>query len=120
MVALGGLALGGIGQHRPIGPVGWLVGGLLIVSGALLFLRRPIVFWPALAAALLTLVTGVLAYLGHPELALPVPWGLSVAMGLLLCVRVTMVRSALLPRRRRAFLPDEPEPGEPAGKDRPA
>jgi hypothetical protein len=118
MVAMGGLSVGGIGMQRQVSLVGWALAGLLIVSGALLFLRRPFVYWLALAASILTAATGAIALLGRPSWALPVPPGLSIGVGIYLGLRVMMAKAA---QPRRGFLPrsDEADQADQADQDRP-
>lgn len=104
-VALGGLAVSGIGGHRPIGPVPWILAGLLVVAGALVFTRVRAAFWLALVAAALTAATGVLPYLHHPELALPVPPALSIGIGLYLVFRTALAASSFGAPKKRGFVP---------------
>jgi hypothetical protein len=88
-----------LGQ-RP-GAIAYLIAGLLIVSGLLLIaFRRPIAFYVALFAAVATVVTGLVSYSGHPQLALPVPPVLSIVIGLYLCVRLAIARNLYFASRR--------------------
>jgi hypothetical protein len=92
MIAMGGISLGGFGaQHQPT-VVGWVIAGVLIAAGGLLFLRRPLVWYIAVGAAALAVVTGVVAQLGRPDLALPVPPLLSLVIGLYLILRLVISR----------------------------
>jgi hypothetical protein len=107
-IAMGGLSLSGIGGRHPLGPVAWAIAALLVLAGVAMLTRRAFAFYVALAAALVTATTGVLPYLGHPELALPVPPALSIGVGLYLILRTAIARAAL-GRRTRGFLPkDDP------------
>jgi hypothetical protein len=93
MVAMGGLSVGGIGAQPKPTPAGWAIAGALVVAGALLFLRRPFAFWVAMAASLVTVLAGLVALAGHPELSLPVPPALSIVVGLYLCLRLAMAKT---------------------------
>jgi hypothetical protein len=92
MIAMGGISLGGFGSQHPPTSVGWAIAALLIGAGALLFLRRPIVWWIALAASAVAVITGVIAQLGKPQFALPVPPLLSIVIGLYLILRLVISR----------------------------
>src|SRR5262249_2017797 len=48
-IVLGGLSVSGIGGHRPLGPAPWVLAGLLVAAGALLFTRTRVAFYVALA-----------------------------------------------------------------------
>jgi hypothetical protein len=114
-VALGGLAVSGVGGHRPLGPVPWILAGLLIVAGVLVFTRLRMAFWIALAVGALTAATGVLPYLHHPELALPVPPALSIGIGLYLVLRTALGAATFGARKSGGFVPrDQPPPAEPS------
>ncbi len=99
LIALGGIGISGIGGAKPLGPVPYAIAAILVVGGALMFLRRPFVFWIALAAALVLGVSGALAWAGKPQLALPVPPTLSIVIALYLCLRAVIARPALAPRK---------------------
>lgn len=101
MIVMGGIGLSGFSGQRPSGIVPYLIAGLLIGGGATLFLRRPFAFWVALAASVVLAVSGLLARFGYPMLALPIPPILSIVVGLYLCLRVLMAKSALKPRKRQ-------------------
>jgi hypothetical protein len=103
-VALGGLSVSGIGGHRPLGLVPWVLAGLLVLAGVVLFTRTRISFYFALAVGALTAVSGVLAFAHHPELALPVPPALSICVGLYLVFR-TAIASPLFGAKNKAFVP---------------
>ena len=103
-IALGGLSVSGIGGHRPLGAVPWILAGLLVVAGAFLFTRTRASFYLALAAGAITAISGVLAFAHHPELALPVPPALSVGVGLYLVFR-TAIASPSFGGRRKGFVP---------------
>lgn len=92
MIAMGVLGVGGFGAQHPPTQVGWLIAGLLVSGGGLLFLRRPFAWWTALAAATVTAVSGVLAQTGKPEWALPMPPLLSMVIGLYLVFRLAIAR----------------------------
>jgi hypothetical protein len=105
-IALGGLSVSGIGGHRPLGPVPWVLAGLLVVAGVLLFTRTRVAFYVALAVGGLTAATGVLPYVGHPELALPVPPALAIGVGLYLVFRTAISASQFGPKKPRSgFVP---------------
>lgn len=108
-IAFGGLAVSGIGGHRPIGPVPWAIAALLVVAGAFWFTGLRAAKWLAIVVGVLTAVTGVLFYAHHPELALPVPGWLSIVIGLYLVLRTAMAVVAT-PPKRRGFLPRDEEP----------
>ena len=103
-IALGGLSVSGIGGHRPLGVVPWILAGLLVVVGALLFTRTRAAFYAALAVGALTAVAGVLALAHHPELSLPVPPALSIGVGLYLVFR-TAIASPTFGGRKKGFVP---------------
>jgi hypothetical protein len=120
MIVMGGIGISGFGQQHPVGPVPYALAGLLVAGGALLFLRRPFAFYPAIVASVLLVLSGGLGYLHHPELGLPVPPLLALVIGLYLCLRVILVRSTLQPRRKRAFLSDEEPPTDGSTGEPPA
>lgn len=103
-IALGGLSVSGIGGHRPLGAVPWILAALLVVAGALLFTRTRISFYVALAIGALTAITGILALAHHPELALPVPPALSIGVGLYLVFR-TAIASPAFGAKKKGFVP---------------
>jgi hypothetical protein len=102
--ALGALSVSGIGGHRPLGVVPYVLAGLLIVAGLALFTRTRPAYYFALAVAALTAVSGVLALVHHPELSLPVPPALSIGVGLYLIFRTAIVGPTLRGRPKR-FIP---------------
>lgn len=118
-VALGGIAVSSIGGHRPVGPVPWLLAGLLVVTGALLFTRTRAAFWLAINTGAVTAITGILALLHHPEWALPVPPALSIGVGLYLIFRTAIASPTFGARKKQGFIPrDEPPAGdEPPARD---
>ena len=102
-IALGGLAVSGIGGHHPLGTVPYVIAGLLVAAGLALFTRARIAFYFAIAVAALTAVSGVLALAHHPELALPTPPAVSIAGGLYLIFRTAIGASGS--DRKKAFIP---------------
>lgn len=105
-IALGGLSVSGIGGHRPLGVVPWVIAGLLVVAGVALFTRLKPGYYFAIAVAALTSVSGVLALVHHPELALPAPPALSIVVGLYLIFRTALAASSGGgPERKKAFIP---------------
>jgi hypothetical protein len=104
-VALGGLSVSGIGGHRPLGVVPWVLAGLLVVAGVALFTRLRPAYYFAIAVAALTAVTGVLALAHHPELALPAPPAVSIVVGLYLIFRSALASSSGGADRKKAFIP---------------
>jgi len=103
-IALGGLSVSGIGGHRPLGAVPWILAALLVVAGAFLFTRTRVSFYVALAVGALTAITGILALAHHPELALPVPPALSIGVGLYLVFR-TAIASPTFGAKKKGFVP---------------
>jgi hypothetical protein len=97
---MGALSVG-MGGARPSHPIPWIIAGALVLGGAALFLKRPFVYWVALGASALTVVTGLVGLAGHPALALPVPPALSIGVGLYLCLRVLMARAQVRLRTAR-------------------
>jgi hypothetical protein len=108
MIMMGGVSIG-IGGHRPLGPAGYIIAGLLVASGLLVLTRRPFAYYWALTAALVTTASGVLPYIGHPELALPIAPPLAIGVGAYLCLRVVMSRNAFV----RSSEPAAPLPPPP-------
>jgi hypothetical protein len=108
-IALGGISLSGIGGHRPLGPVPYVLAGLLVVTGALLFTRTRASFWIAINAGAITAITGVIALIHHPELALPLPPALSIGVGLYLVFRTAISTSAFGAKKKRGFIPPTEE-----------
>jgi hypothetical protein len=106
-IALGGLSVSGIGGHRPIGVVPYVLAGLLIAAGLFLFTKLRASFYAAIAVGALTAVTGVLALVHHPELALPVPPALSIGVGLYLVFRTAIASPAFGggAAKKKGFLP---------------
>lgn len=103
-IALGGLSVSGIGGHRPLGAVPWILAALLVAAGAFLFTRTRVSFYVALAVGALTAITGILALAHHPELALPVPPALSIGVGLYLVFR-TAIASPMFGAKKKGFVP---------------
>jgi hypothetical protein len=94
MILVAGIAMSNIGQ--PVaqrGPVQWALAALLVIAGGLMFLRKPFTRWVAVGVALLLAIDGLVS-MKHPELGLPIPWYLSVVIGLYL-----VLRTLLTPRR---------------------
>jgi hypothetical protein len=108
-IAMGGLSISGIAGHHPQGPVGWSIAGLLVAAGIALLINRPFAFYLALIAGTVTAATGVMPYLHHAELALPVPPLLSIVVGLYLVGRTAMLR-LMTPDKSRGFLPRDRKP----------
>jgi hypothetical protein len=97
MIVMAGMGVSGMGGARPT-PAAWALAGLLVVGGILMFMRKPIAFFVTVGAALLLAVSGVVAYFGHPELALPMHPMISIVIGLYLSLRAVLARPALRPR----------------------
>lgn len=76
----------------------------LSIGGVALLLRRPLSFWIALAAALVTIGFAAASFLIHREVGLPLPPIVSLVLGIYIFVRVLLVKSALRP-----VPPAEPE-----------
>jgi hypothetical protein len=109
-IALGGLSVSGIGGRHPLGPVAWVLAALLVAAGALMFTRTRPAFFFALAAGALTAASGVMPYLHHPELALPVPPALSIVVGLYLIFRTAIAAPTFgPPKTRSGFIPRDEE-----------
>jgi hypothetical protein len=104
-IALGGLSVSGIGGHRPLGVAPWIIAGLLMAAGALLFTRARPAFYFALAVAALTAVSGIVALAHHPELSLPVPPALSVGVGLYLVFRTAIASPTFGAPKKKGFIP---------------
>jgi hypothetical protein len=113
-VVFGGLSVSGIGGHRPLGPVAWVLAGLLMAAGALILTRLKAAYYLALAVGGLVAASGVMPYVGHPELALPVPPALAIGVGLYLVFRTAIAASAFGPPKARGFVP--PGPSDEGGK----
>lgn len=113
-IALGGLSISGIGQ-RPVGVVPWLLAGLLVTAGVLLLTRRRAAVWLAMAAGLVTALSGIMPYLHHPELALPIPPPLSIGIGLYLVFRTALSASGVGTSKRRGFIPPATGEAPPSG-----
>jgi hypothetical protein len=109
-IAIGGLSVSGIGGHRPLGSIPWVLAGLLVLVGVLVLTRTRAAFYVALAVGALTAATGVLPFVGHPEWALPVPPALSIGVGLYLVFRTAIASSAFGTKKSRGFLPRDEEP----------
>ncbi len=108
LIAIAGMGVSGIGGSRATEPAQWAIFGVLVVAGLLLFIRRPWTFWVAIGAAAVLALTGVLAMLKHPELALPVPPILSIVIGLYLVLRAVIARPQMgPPKPRRTSFDDE-------------
>ena len=101
MVAMGGLGVSGIGGARPVGAAPWIIAGVLVVGGALCFIRQSWVFWVPIAAAAVLVASGAIAWTGHPAVALPVPPLLSIVVGLYIVLRAVMARPAMKPKPER-------------------
>jgi hypothetical protein len=99
MIAMGVLSVSPLGQRHVIGVVPWVIAALLIATGAGLFLRRVATYWLAVGAAGLCALSGLLPFIGRPDLALPVPGWLSIVVGLYLLLRLFIAKRALTPRK---------------------
>lgn len=108
-IALGGLSVSGIGGRHPLGPVAWVLAAILVAAGALLFTRMRAAWFFALAAGALTAASGVMPYLHHPELALPVPPALAIVVGLYLVFRTAIAAPTFGPHKPRGFIPRDEE-----------
>src|SRR6185503_14086191 len=108
MIAMGGIGVAGFGGRHPTA-VAYAIAALLVLGGATLFLKRPFAFYVAVAAAALLTVSGVVAWAGHPELAMPVPPMLSIVIGLYLILRAAMARPALQPKPPRPLSDEKTE-----------
>jgi hypothetical protein len=106
MILMGGVGMTGLGRTA-IAPGSYAVSAILVVGGLALFLRKPFSFWVAIVAAGVLLVSGIAGFLHHPELGLPVNPAISVVVGIYLCLRVVIAKSALSPKKPRGFLPEE-------------
>jgi hypothetical protein len=104
-LVLGGMSVSGIGGHRPVGTVPWVLAGLLVVAGALLFTRTRVAFYVAIATGALVAAGGVLALMHHPELGLAVPPALSIGVGLYLVFRTAIAASTFGAPRKKGFIP---------------
>jgi hypothetical protein len=105
-IAMGGLSVSGIGGRHALGPVAWVIAGLLIAAGIALVSNRPFAFYLAIFAGAITAATGILPFVRHPELALPVPPLLSIVVGLYLVARTAMLR-LVAADKQRGFLPHD-------------
>ncbi len=105
LIVFGGLAVSGIGGHRPLGVLQWTLAAMLVVAGVLLFTRTRASLYFAFAAGAATTVTGILAFAHHPELALPVWPALSVGMGLYIILRAAMAAPTLGGAKKKGFIP---------------
>jgi hypothetical protein len=101
MIAMGGLSVGGFGAQHPPTKVGWVIAGLLVAAGGLLFLRRPFAWWIGIGAAAVTLASGFVAQAGKPEWALPTPPLLSIVIGLYLVFRLFISRAYFYKKREQ-------------------
>jgi hypothetical protein len=102
MILLGGLSASGFGGAGPLHPAQWGLVGLLVAGGLTMLSRRPFTFWVVIGVAAVLAVTGVLARVGHPELALPLPWYGSVGVAVYLVLRAVAARFASPPRATRS------------------
>jgi hypothetical protein len=105
MIAMGALSVGGFGQQHPPTQVGWVIAGLLVCGGGILFLRRPFAWWLGMLAAAVTVASGLVAQFGKPEWALPVPPLLAVVIGLYLLFRLTIARAYFFRGRDQSVEP---------------
>lgn len=92
MIVMAGMSVSGIDGVRPQGVLPWVLAGILCAGGVVMLFRRPWGIWVAVACSAMMVVTGALAYFGHPELALPVHPILSVVIGLYICLRALIMR----------------------------
>lgn len=101
MIFMAGIGVSGMGTQNHPTAVAYAIAGVLAVAGGAMFLKKPFAFFIAMAAAGLLAASGVLALLGKPELALPVPPALSIVIGLYLCLRTVIARPSLQPKLPR-------------------
>jgi hypothetical protein len=99
MIVMGGLSFRGFDPAHPPTRVGFGIAVFLVVAGALLFLRRPFAWWIGIAAAGVTLVSGIVAQAGKPELGLPTPPLLAIVIGLYLGFRLLTSRAYFYKKR---------------------
>jgi hypothetical protein len=103
MIVVAGMSVSGIDVNRPQGVVPWVIAAIVCAGGIAVLFRQKWGIWVAVACSALLVVTGALAYLGHPELALPLHPILSVVLGLYVCLRALLMRPA--PRRAASSQP---------------
>lgn len=99
MIVMAGMSVSGLDGVRPQGTLPWVLAGILCVGGIVMLLRPPFALWVAVGCSAMLVVTGALAYLGHPQLALPVHPILSVVIGLYICLRSLLMRPPSRPPR---------------------
>jgi hypothetical protein len=104
MILFAGIAATNLGQpHPPLGPLQWALVGLLVVGGALMFVKQPFVRWVAIAVAAVIVVDGVIS-LKAPQWGLPVPPWMSIVIGSYLILR-TLISQVKKPPRGGEFAP---------------
>ena len=107
-IAVGGIAVSPLGARGPLTPVALAIAALLVAAGVVLLTKRAFALWLAIAAGAVTALTGVVALLGRPAWALPIPAWLSVVLGLYLVIRTVMAQvQANAPKRFVPPLPNE-------------
>ena len=112
MILFGAAALG-------LGPITWSAITLAValgIGGGALFLRRPAMFWVALAGGLVAMAFGVAGLILRRPLGLPLPPIAGLLVGLYVCFRVVVARRGLMPRPPR----DDEEEDEGEGEAPPA
>jgi hypothetical protein len=100
MIVMAGMSVSGIDGVRPQGVAPWVIAGILCAGGIVMLLRPPWAMWVAVGCSAMLVVTGALAYLGHPGLALPVHPILSIVIGLYICLRSLLMRPTRPPSPR--------------------
>jgi hypothetical protein len=100
MIVVAGMSVSGLDGNRPQGTIPWVIAGIVCAGGIAVLFRRKWGIWVAVGCSALLVITGALAYLGHPELALPLHPILSVVIGLYVCLRALLMRPA--PSRPRS------------------
>jgi hypothetical protein len=103
MILFAGIGITNLGQpHPPLGAVQWLVCGSLLVGGGLMFLNQAWTKWVAIAAALILVADGAIAF-KRPELGLFIQPAISLVVGAYLVLRTLLVKPG--PARKHTFAP---------------
>jgi hypothetical protein len=99
MVLYGAIAVAfAVQTGKSPGPLGIAVSLALVAGGVLLLLQRPIAYWVAIGAGLFTFVAGIASTKLPPGLAMPVQPIIPIVIGLYICMRVAIAKSALTGR----------------------